>query len=137
MSCFVIGDSLAVGTAIAMPECHAYVRTGVSSGRYLRSLPVRLGGDMVVISLGVNDWGHGTYCNLQYIRAGVSAARVVWLLPNAAAGVRGAIARVAAEHGDRIVDTAPFAPPLHLHPSGRGYRAIADLARRRAIARAD
>lgn len=137
MSCFVIGDSLAVGTAVAMPECQAFVRTGVSSGRYLRSLLVRLGADMVVISLGVNDWGHGTYGNLQRIRATVSATTVVWLLPNAAATVRDAIARVATEHRDRIVDTAPLAPPHRLHPSGRGYRAIADLARRRTVVRAE
>jgi lysophospholipase L1-like esterase len=130
MTCLVIGDSIAVGVATAMPECQARVRSGITSTRYLESLATHLTADLVVVSLGANDWRLSTFANLRALRQALAAGRVVWLLPNVQRpGVRDAIRRVAALHGDRLVDTAAYAGADHVHPTGQGYRAIAGLAR--------
>jgi lysophospholipase L1-like esterase len=130
MICHVIGDSIAVGTAAAMPECHAQARSGITSTRFVRDYAGPLGGDLVVISLGANDVGLPTLDNLRRLRAAISAHSVVWLLPHIQrAGVRDSIVAVAAEHGDRLVDTAPYAGRDRLHPTGAGYRHIADEVR--------
>jgi len=131
MTCLVVGDSIAVGVATAMPECQVRARSGITSIGYLQSLAIPLAADLVVISLGANDWHLSTFANLCALRQSLTARRVVWLLPNIQRpGVRDAIQRVAAMHGDRTVDTAPYAGPDRVHPGGPGYAAIAGLARR-------
>ena len=133
MICTVIGDSIAAGIAWAMPECHAQVKPGITSTRYLQNFPLDIGGDLAVISLGANDWHLGTYQNLHRIRAGITAARVVWLLPNIQrAGVRDAIQHIRSEFGDGIIDTAPIAGHDTVHPTMSGYRLIANETRQMA-----
>jgi lysophospholipase L1-like esterase len=133
MSCLLAGDSIAVGLATAMPECQMRARSGITSTRYLQSLAIPLAAQLVVISLGANDWHLATFDNLCALRRLLTASRIVWLLPNIQRpGVRDAILRVAAMHGDSIVDTVPFVGTDHVHPDGRGYAAIAGLARSHA-----
>ena len=131
MTCLVAGDSIAVGVASAMPECQSRARSGITSTNYLRSLASPVTTDLVVVSLGANDWHLATFDNLSALRSMLTAGRIVWLLPNIQRqGVRDAIRRVAAMHDDPVVDTAPYVGPDRVHPTGQGYAAIADLARR-------
>jgi lysophospholipase L1-like esterase len=130
MTCFVMGDSIAVGVSQALPACHARAKSGITSSRYVAAMATNVTADLVVISLGANDWHLPTYENLSALRRSVSAARVLWLLPNIhRPGVRDSILRVAAAHGDRVIDTAPYAGADHIHPTGSGYRAIAARVR--------
>ncbi len=131
MNCMVMGDSIAVGIAWAMPDCRRQVKSAITSTPYLQTFAVKLNADLVVISLGANDWHLGTYDNLRRLRAGITARRVVWLLPNIRRpGVRDAIERVSEEHGDRWIDTTPYAGGGdHVHPTMGGYRTIAARAR--------
>jgi hypothetical protein len=128
--CLVLGDSIAIGTATALPRCHTETVVGITSSAWVH----RFGGHsseagFVVISLGAND-GAATHTKqtIKSLRSTVRACRVVWLLPAYPAQAREAIRIVAAAYGDRMVDTAPYAPPGGLHPSGRGYAAVAHEA---------
>jgi hypothetical protein len=124
--CLVLGDSIAVGTAAALPVCHAEAVVGISSSAWVHRFGARTEANLVVISLGANDGAaHRTKDTISALRSTVRACRVVWLLPAYPALAREAIMVVAANYGDRIVDTAPYAPPGGLHPSGRGYAAVA------------
>jgi hypothetical protein len=127
--CLVIGDSLAAGTATALPACHAEAVVGISSAAWVQRFGGHNDAPLVVISLGAND-GAATHTKstIQALRHTVRACRVVWLLPAYPAPARAAIRTVAAQFGDRMVDTAPYAPPGGLHPSGRGYAAVARQA---------
>ncbi len=131
LDCIVLGDSLAVGVGQARPVCATLARTGINSAAYLRLLlahpPPQA--ECAVISLGVNDDpAVQTPDNLRRLRAALQVRRVTWLLPGLKDGVRQAIQAVAAEHGDRLVDTRPHAGSDHLHPAATGYRLIATLA---------
>lgn len=131
MPCILIGDSIAVGVGQARPECETVAQVGISSQRYIATMlpPGRTQADTAVISLGVNDdISLDTLDNLRTVRARVAANRVVWLLPGLKENVREMIRTVAAENGDRTLDTRPQVGRDHLHPNGAGYEAIASQA---------
>ncbi len=128
LPCVLIGDSIAVGVGQAWPECETIAQVGITSVRYLTTLlpPGRLDADLAVISLGVNDDATvETMDNLRQVRARMAARRVVWLLPGLKDHVRDIIRTVAAEHGDRTLDTRPQVGRDRLHPTGAGYETIA------------
>lgn len=129
--CITIGDSIAVGVGQARPECEVIARVGISSGRYVANmLPHgRMGAGAAVISLGVNDGDTAdTLDNLRTVRGRIDADTVVWLLPGLKEAVREMIRTVAAENGDRTLDTRPEVGRDHLHPTGAGYERIAAAA---------
>jgi hypothetical protein len=129
MNCVVMGDSIAVRLSAAMPSCHVDARSGITSTDFVGRMVTQVAADLVVISLGANDWHLPTYENLLILRHSVVAGRVVWLLPNIRrSGVRDSILRVAIAHGDRVIDTAPYAGIDHVHPTLEGCRAIAAAA---------
>jgi lysophospholipase L1-like esterase len=128
IDCLILGDSLAVGVGQARPSCQTVARTGINSSAFIATLlpGAPKSARTVVISLGVNDTADmPTRASLQALRASVSAAQVTWLLPALKEEVRQTIRAVAAQHNDRLVDTASQAGPDHLHPSSGGYRLIA------------
>ncbi len=128
LSCMMVGDSIAVGVGQARPECETVAQVGISSSRYIETLlpPGRTEVDIAVISLGVNDDASlDTIDNLRLVRARIAGRTVVWLLPGLKENVRTMIRTVAAENGDRTVDTRPQAGRDHLHPTGAGYEIIA------------
>jgi hypothetical protein len=126
--CAAIGDSIAVGVGQARPECVTTARVGITSGTYINSLlPLaEFGVDTTIISLGVNDGsGVDTLTNLRTVRNQVTSRVVYWLLPGLKDEVRADIRTVAAENGDRLIDTRPYVGRDHLHPNGAGYQQIA------------
>ncbi len=128
LSCMMVGDSIAVGVGQARPECETVAKVGISSSRYIATLlpPGRTEVETAVISLGVNDDASlDTIGNLREVRARIVSPNVIWLLPALKDNVRAMIRTVAAENGDRTVDTRPQAGPDHLHPTGIGYEIIA------------
>ena len=129
--CAAIGDSIAVGVGQARPECVTTARVGITSGAYINSLlPIAdTGSETTIISLGVNDDDTvDTLSNLRTVRRQVSSRVVYWLLPGLKEQVRSYIQTVAAEHGDRLIDTRPYVGRDHLHPNGAGYQQIAAMS---------
>ncbi|MHB0729920.1 hypothetical protein ACX4MZ_21470 [Roseomonas mucosa] len=124
----VADDSLAVGVAASAPQCEALARVGIGTGDYLRTFARPIGGDRVVISLGVNDGpGAATLENLAGLRGCITARDVFWLLPGQSDRARHAIQRVAAAFRDRLIDTRPAVRRDHLHLTRRAYWAVAQL----------
>ena len=58
LECLIIGDSIAVGTAQARPECVSYARGGWNSQQWNRDYLAKASkspAKTVIISLGAND----------------------------------------------------------------------------------
>ena len=128
IACAAIGDSIAVGVGQARPECATTARVGITSTSYINSLlPLaETGAETTIISLGVNDDSSvDTLSNLRAVRRQLTSRTVYWLLPGLKEEVRADIQTVAAEHGDRLIDTRPWVGRDHLHPNGAGYQQIA------------
>jgi lysophospholipase L1-like esterase len=126
VACLVVGDSIAVGVAQYRLDCVAIAKTGITSGRYVRTLLKPATAGTVVISLGVNDDdASDTLDNLREVRRTIRGQTVYWLLPGIRPHAQSAIRTVAHEFGDRLIDTKPLAGPDHLHPTGAGYHWLA------------
>ncbi len=136
IDCMILGDSIAVGTAMYRPECVSYSRGGWNSWQWNRdylsvsaSRPVRT----VIISLGANDHaGVKTEAELRKMRAAIQGQRVFWIDPGAERkpAPHAAIVKIAQEYGDTVLPR----PRDHMssdgiHPTGRGYRIIGDQTR--------
>jgi lysophospholipase L1-like esterase len=136
LECLIVGDSIAVGTAQARPECVSYSKSGWNSWNWNKdylakaaSQPART----VIISLGANDHrGIKTEQELRKMREAVKGDRVFWIGPGKERKPipQDAIERIAREYGDTILDR----PEAHMskdgvHPTGRGYRVLADQTR--------
>jgi hypothetical protein len=111
--CIAIGDGVALGIAQARPECVAAAVVGISSAAFVASDLNRLRpADTAIISLGTSDPpGAEIADSLRRVREAVTANRVIWLNPNATPATRLAVATVAAEWHDSIIDTRPAAAP--------------------------
>lgn len=141
LSCYVLGDSIAVGTAQKLPWCWSDAKVGLNSKqaltRFTRIPPV----DLTVISLGINDRGSRlpTVQNLAMIRSRIASPRVIWILP-ADAGKSAEIQMVAAHFQDRTIDlNSPgffryLSRADHIHPNGTGYALVAYRTRELAFA---
>lgn len=121
--CGMIGDSIALGIAQAHGHCDFNAVVGRSSAAIAReSLPGNY--EWTVISAGSNDPdSRDLEANLQRIRAGLRAAKVVWILPmhaRAAAVVRA----VASAHGDKVQDFTPARDGVHPRSYGELLRAV-------------
>jgi lysophospholipase L1-like esterase len=128
LECLILGDSIAVGTHRARPECVAYARTGWTSQQWNRAyLNKDLSAQTVIISLGSNDHkGVRTRAELQRIREKVgTAARVFWILPAINPDIQATIKSMAAEYSDTVL---PIARPSRdgVHPTRAGYQELAE-----------
>ena len=137
LECLIIGDSIAVGTAMARPECVSHSRGGWNSWQWNKDyLSVAAGkpARTVIISLGANDHkGVKTEQELRKMRAAIQGERVFWIDPgeDRKPVPHQAIVRIAQEYGDVILPR----PRDHMsadgiHPTGRGYRVIAEQTKR-------
>lgn len=112
--CLIIGDGIAVGLAQARPVCAAVARKGVTSAAFVASdLSHLTPADTAVISLGGSDTpGMTTGADLQRVRQAITAQRVIWLIPNVSPAVRLAMATLAAQWRDSLIDVrAPSTAP--------------------------
>lgn len=133
IDCMIIGDSIAVGTAMYRPDCVSYSRGGWNSRQwnrdYLFSASTKPA-KTVIISLGANDHpGIKTEQELRIMRQTIKADRVFWIDPGQARKPvpHDAIVRIAQEYGDTILPR----PEKHMsadgiHPTGTGYKLIGE-----------
>lgn len=136
IDCMIIGDSIAVGTAMYRPECVSYSRGGWNSWQwnrdYLQSATAK-SYDTVIISLGANDHsGVKTEQELRKMRSAIKGQRVFWIDPgqDRKPVPHQAIVRIAQEYGDVILAR----PRDHMsadgiHPTGRGYKILGEQAK--------
>lgn len=136
LDCMIIGDSIAVGTAMHRPDCVSYSRGGWNSWQWNRDyLPVASSkpAKTLIISLGANDHqGVKTEQELRKMRSTVKADRVFWISPGKERKPvpQAAIEKIAQEYGDIILSR----PEGHMsadgiHPTGRGYKILGEQAR--------
>ncbi len=133
LECMIIGDSIAVGTAMARPECVSHSRGGWNSWQWnkdylevTKNKPTKT----LIISLGANDHkGVKTEEELRKMRAAVKADKVFWISPGKERKPipQDAIERIAKEYGDIVLDR----PMNHMsadgvHPTGKGYKELAE-----------
>ena len=133
IDCLIIGDSIAVGTHMARPECVAYARGGWNSWQWNKDYLSKASDQpakTVIISLGANDHkGVKTEFELRKMREAIKGDRVFWIDPgqDRKPVPHDAIVLIAKEYGDTILPR----PKTHMsadgiHPTGRGYKELAE-----------
>ena len=136
LDCMIVGDSIAVGTAMYRPECVSHSRGGWNSWQWNKdylsvasSKPTKT----LIISLGANDHkGVKTEYELRKMRASIKADRVFWIDPgqDRKPVPHDAIVQIAKEYGDTVLPR----PKNHMsadgiHPTGKGYKIIGEQAK--------
>ena len=132
----VIGDSIAVGTAIYRPECVSYSRGGWNSWQWNRdyiNIASSRSYETIIISLGANDHaGVKTEQELRKMREAIKGKKVFWIDPgkDRKPVPHDAIIRIAKEYGDTVLPR----PKDHMsadgiHPTGRGYKILGEQAK--------
>ena len=133
IDCLIVGDSIAVGTAMARPECVSYSRGGWNSWQWNKDYLTKAASQpakTVIISLGANDHkGVKTEAELRKMREAVKGNRVFWIDPgkDRKPTPHDAIVRIATEYGDTVLPR----PQGHMsadgiHPTGRGYKILGE-----------
>jgi hypothetical protein len=136
IDCMIVGDSIAVGTAMYRPDCVSYSRGGWNSWQWNRDyLPTAAAKPTktLIISLGANDHsGVKTEQELRKMREAVQGQRVFWIDPgrDRKPVPHAAIVKIAQEYGDTILHR----PHDHMsadgiHPTGRGYKILGEQAK--------
>jgi lysophospholipase L1-like esterase len=135
IDCLILGDSIAVGTQMARPECVAYAKGGINTWQWNNKyLTKDLSAKTVIISLGSNDHkGVKTRKELENMREVVKGSRVYWILPagNLKAGgvdikdIQNIVRDIAQKNGDIVLPITRLQKD-GIHPSGAGYKELAN-----------
>ena len=131
IDCMILGDSIAVGTHQARPECVAHARGGINSWQWRKTyLEQDQGNNLVaktvIISLGSNDHqGVKTLDEISKIRSAVRAKQVFWILPAIKPNVQAMVREVAVGFGDTVLEINGLQPD-GVHPNSTGYKNIAE-----------
>lgn len=137
IDCLILGDSIAVGTHSARPECVAYAKSNINSWQFNKKYPQEFSGKIVVISLGSNDHKYiKTEKELFKLRERVQAEKVYWILPagNSKASeipivrIQEHVENIAEMYGDWII-RIPSLSKDGIHPTGKGYKKIGDITK--------
>jgi hypothetical protein len=99
MSCAIIGDSIALGLALANPSCFHNAKVGRTAQQISIHAPAVVA-NWAIISAGSNR-GDNTRNSLETIRRRISADKVVWVLPRHGAA-RSWIRTLAVIYGDDV-----------------------------------
>ena len=135
IECLILGDSIAVGTAQARPECVAYAKTSLNSSQFNKKYPQPFNGKVVVISLGSNDHKYiKTEKELFKLRERVQAETVYWILPAGNAKTseipvvrtQEHVESIAEMYGDWII-RIPSLSKDGIHPTAKGYERIGEI----------
>ncbi len=136
LDCLIIGDSIAVGTAMARKECVSYARGGWNTWQWNKdylALAANRPAKTIIVSLGANDHKSvKTEFELRKMREAVKGERVFWIDPgqDRKPVAHDAVVRIAKEYGDTILPR----PKDHMstdgiHPTGRGYQILGEQTR--------
>ena len=128
IECLILGDSIAVGTHQARPECVAHAKGGWNTQQWNRDyLKNDLSAQTVIISLGSNDHkGIRTRAELQRIREKVgTTARVFWIMPAIKPEIQAMVKSMAEEYGDTVLPITRLQKD-GVHPSWAGYKQLAE-----------
>jgi lysophospholipase L1-like esterase len=131
LECLILGDSIAVGTSQARPECVSYSKGGINSYDWLNKNVGKSPyiAKHVIISLGSNDHkGIKTEAELNTIRQLTKADRVYWILPAIKPNIQEIVRRIAVENGDVILPIKDLSSD-QVHPTGKGYKQLADASK--------
>jgi hypothetical protein len=137
IDCLILGDSIAVGTHMARPECVAYATSGINTTQFNKKYPQPFNGKVVVISLGSNDHKYiKTEKELFKLRERVQAETVYWILPagNSKTSeipivrIQEHVESIAEMYGDWIV-RIPSLSKDGVHPTRKGYRRIGEIVK--------
>jgi lysophospholipase L1-like esterase len=131
LDCLILGDSIAVGTAQARPECVSYSKGGINSYDWVNKNVGKSPyiAKHVIISLGSNDHrGVKTESELNTIRQLTKADRVYWILPAIKPEVQEIVRRIAVENGDVILPIKDLSTD-RVHPTTKGYKQLADATK--------
>ena len=128
----IIGDSIAVGTAMARPECVSYSKGGWNSWQWNKDYLAKATtqpAKTVIISLGANDHkGVKTEYELRKMRQAIKGDRVFWISPGMERKPvpQSAIEQIAKEYGDVVLPRPKNNMSSDgIHPTGKGYKEIA------------
>ena len=130
IECLIMGDSIAVGTKVEMPQCVSYAKGGINSRQWMDSnidkAPFKA--NTVIISLGSNDHQHvRTEEELRTLRLFTQASRVYWILPAIKPSVQAIVRKIAGEYGDVVLPITSLQADK-VHPNSVGYKDIAKKA---------
>jgi lysophospholipase L1-like esterase len=128
LECLIIGDSIAVGTHQARPECVAHAKSGWNTQQWNRDyLKKDLSARTVIISLGSNDHkGVRTKAELQRIREKVgTTARVFWIMPAIKPEIQAIVNAIATEYSDTVLPITGISKD-NVHPTRAGYKELAE-----------
>ena len=137
LDCLIVGDSIAVGTKMFMPQCQLQGKGGINTWQFNKMYRGSFYADTVIISLGSNDHkGVKTYDELFEMRQRVGAKNVFWVLPagNLPAGgvpiekIQNIVKEIASNYGDTVLPITRLQPD-GIHPSWAGYKDIAEKAK--------
>ena len=136
LECLILGDSIAVGTAMQRPECVSYSRGGWNSWQWNKDYLVPASdkpAKTVIISLGANDHkGVKTEAELRKMRKSIKAERVFWIDPgqDRKPVPHLAMMQIASEYGDVVLPRPKDQMSTDgIHPTGRGYKTLANQTR--------
>lgn len=136
IDCMIIGDSIAVGTSMARPECVSYSRGGWNSWQWNKDYLAKASAQpakTIIISLGANDHrGVKTEAELRKMREAIKGDRVFWISPGSERKPipQDAIERIAREYGDVVIQRPEkLMSSDGVHPTGKGYKFIAEQTR--------
>jgi lysophospholipase L1-like esterase len=131
LDCLILGDSIAVGTAQARPECVSLSKGGINSYDWLNKNVSKSPyiAKHVIISLGSNDHkGVKTESELNTIRQLTKADRVYWILPAIKPDIQEMVRRIAVENGDVILPIKDLSSD-RVHPTANGYKQLAEASK--------
>ena len=130
IDCMILGDSIAVGTAVFKHGCEVYAQGGWNSWQWNKEfLKKDLSANTVIISLGTNDHkGVKTRKELETMREKVKGSRVYWILPAIKPDIQEIVKQIAEEHGDFVLPITRLQPD-GIHPSWAGYKQIVKEAK--------